>query len=100
MAKVMTKHVHALIDGVQTTLAPGDPAPEWVKNPKVYTVVGDEAETPEAEKPEADKAKTPRRRAAKADPEPTLAEKAKALGIDIDPDWTEAELEAAIATAE
>lgn len=94
MAKVMTKHVHALINGVQTTLAPGDEAPEWVKNPKVYTIVGDEPDTP-AEKP-----KTNRRRAAKPTDEPTLAEKAKALGIDIDPDWTEAELEAAIATAE
>lgn len=95
MATVMTKHVHGYENGFYVVAKPGDPVPDWVKNPKAYATIEDEPVEPTEPAP-----KTPRKRAPKADPEPTLAERAKTLGIDPDPDWTEAELEAAIAAAE
>ena len=62
-------------------------------------------EEPPAEEPEEEpamKATTTRRRTKKAPApaEPSVQERAVALGIEIDPDWTEAEIEAEIASKE
>lgn len=108
MAAVMKRYVHGFVNGKYTLVSPGDPVPEWVKNPDAYGEIEDpveDAETAETETAETKKPTTQRRkRAPKSEEqkpdEPTLADRAAAAGVEVDPDWTEAELEAAVTLAE
>lgn len=115
----MKRYVHGFVNGKYTLVSPGDPVPDWVKNPDAYGEIEVPDEEPDtAPEPEDDESeddavddavtKKPttqrRKRAPKAEEqkaaEPTLADRAAAAGVEVDPDWTEAELEAAVTLAE
>lgn len=105
MTKTLNAYVHSYIDGIRVTLKPGDPAPDWLKNPRLIVgsddkATGEDAPVEDASVEEPAPKATQKRRGRPKKAEPTLAERARELGIEVDPDWSEAELEAQIALKE
>lgn len=107
---ILTGYVHVLHPDTRDiiTLAPGDTLPDWasgiVTNPDVLRDEAEPAPEPTPEQPEPVAVKRGRK---KADPEPTpedpraeLTAKAVALGIEIGPETTEAEIQALIEAKE